>query len=168
MDIKPCNMNLDNTIQRECIEKCLNEPRQRDRPIRSGVAIHRPQMPHIKDKATWRLVAKHLKKRRDGQGSRDKVGERRHFKQDQRPASIQQTTLLIKLILHRGGIFGHNLRTPSCIERRQIGSIAVTGKNLGCAFVIEPGTLQSMEVFARFTYGLLKQFGLRHSGLRHP
>jgi hypothetical protein len=109
-----------------------------------------------------------MKKHRDGQCSRDKVRERRHFEQDQWPAPIRQATLLIELVLDGDGIFSHHLRTPSRIQRRQIGSVTMAREELRRTLVIKPRTLQNVEMFTRFIHGLSKEFGLRDARLRHP
>jgi len=104
------HVNLNNTIHRELVEKFIDKSCERHGSMRSGISKHRPEMAHVQDQAAGSLFTDDPEKLWDGHCPCDKVGEWRHFKQDQRRASIGQTTLLIEQMLDQSCIISHHLR----------------------------------------------------------
>src|SRR3989304_4246811 len=93
------------------------------------------------------------------QGTCYKVREGGHFKKHQGRIPIRQAAVLIEQILNKHGIVGYDLCAGFRIEGGKVGPVGIAGYVFRRAFMVQPGTLQRLEMPSKFT-DLLSKHGI--------
>src|SRR5687767_7884870 len=143
---QPRDVDFDDSIQREFIEKLLDESLKGHSSASRSIAIDRPEMPDVQYETAWHQLCDKPKKMSDRYRARAKICERRHLQEKERRRPICPAALPIHHPLNRRNVGRHHLSAQPCIERRNIRTERIAHHLLHCTFMIQPETLYGIEL----------------------
>src|SRR6185295_17385446 len=143
---QPRDVDFYDTLQRKFVEELPDELFERDPSTRGGIPIDGPEVSDVQHETAGHGRGHEPEKIRNRYRTGGKVCERRHLQEKERCSSVCPPTLTIHRLLNRRDIVSHNLGTQRRIQWRDIRAERVACHLLHRTFMIQPETLQAIEL----------------------